>query len=99
MLPTDTSPNHDIELNVNASIKPSVSQSDDNTVTDPPSVPNEVPKTQAHLQLICAGFSFFYAGTNDGTTGPLLPYILQGYHISTSLITVMWVHIAITGLA
>jgi len=44
-----------------------------------------------YLKLACAGFSFFYAGTNDGTIGPLLPYILRRYHISTGLVTVMYV--------
>ncbi|KIW17648.1 hypothetical protein PV08_04843 [Exophiala spinifera] len=43
------------------------------------------------LKLICAGFSFFYAGTNDGTTGPLIPYMLRNYHASTALITVIYV--------
>ncbi|KIW96745.1 uncharacterized protein Z519_02136 [Cladophialophora bantiana CBS 173.52] len=47
--------------------------------------------TRSYLKLICAGFSFFYAGTNDGTTGPLLPYMLQRYNISTGLITVIYV--------
>ncbi|KAK6376328.1 hypothetical protein LTS17_006923 [Exophiala oligosperma] len=43
------------------------------------------------LKLVCAGFSFFYAGTNDGTVGPLIPYMLRRYHVSTGLITVIYV--------
>ncbi|KEF62202.1 uncharacterized protein A1O9_00174 [Exophiala aquamarina CBS 119918] len=43
-----------------------------------------------YLKLACAGFSFFYAGTNDGTIGPLLPYILRRYNISTGLVTVTY---------
>jgi hypothetical protein len=48
------------------------------------------PTPQSYLKLICAGFSFFYAGTNDGTLGPLLPYMLQSYGLSTGLVTVMY---------
>jgi hypothetical protein len=48
------------------------------------------PATQSYLKLIAAGFSFFYAGSNDGTIGPSLPYILQHYHLSTSLVTTMY---------
>lgn len=60
--------------------------------------PHEGPETQSQkldrrsiLKLVCAGFSFFLAGTNDGTTGPLLPYMLHEYNISTGLVTVMCV--------
>ena len=42
------------------------------------------------LKLICADFSFFYAGTNDGTIGPLLPYILRRYKVDSALATVMF---------
>lgn len=42
-------------------------------------------------KLVCAGFSFFFAGTNDGSLGPLLPYMLHRYNISTALVTVMCV--------
>lgn len=52
--------------------------------------PEQPPITHPYLKLFCAGFSFFYAGTNDGTTGPLLPYMLQTYHVSTGLVTVMY---------
>jgi hypothetical protein len=51
-----------------------------------------------YLKLACAGFSFFYAGTNDGTLGPLLPYILRRYNISTGLVTVMYAHASSTPL-
>ncbi|KAL2404012.1 Cutinase transcription factor 1 beta [Exophiala dermatitidis] len=60
--------------------------------------PHEGPETQSQkldrrsiLKLVCAGFSFFFAGTNDGTTGPLLPYMLHEYNISTGLVTVIYV--------
>jgi hypothetical protein len=47
------------------------------------------PVTRLHLKLLSAGFSFFVAGTNDGSMGALLPYILQDYRIGTSLIAVL----------
>ncbi|KAJ9602295.1 hypothetical protein H2200_013150 [Cladophialophora chaetospira] len=53
--------------------------------------PEQHSTAHSHLKLICAGFSFFYAGTNDGTTGPLLPYMLERYSISTGLVTVIYV--------
>lgn len=45
-----------------------------------------------NLKLLSAGFSFFVAGTNDGSMGPLLPYMLQYYAIDTSLIALMFVN-------
>jgi hypothetical protein len=41
------------------------------------------------LKLLGAGFSFFVAGTNDGSIGALIPYILSSYHIGTSLIAIL----------
>jgi hypothetical protein len=82
-------PEHDVELVSSANVKTDVGFADHGSIADARPDSEGIPKTQAYLQLICAGFSFLYAGTNDGTTGPLLPYMLQEYHISTSLITVM----------
>jgi fucose permease len=42
------------------------------------------------LKLLSAGFSFFVAGTNDGSMGALRPYILASYHIRTSFIAVLY---------
>lgn len=59
-----------------------------------PAVIQPQPKApRPYLKLVCAGFSFFYAGTNDGTIGPLLPYILRRYNISTGLVTVMYANL------
>ena len=44
------------------------------------------------LKLFCAGFSFFFAGTNDGSLGPLIPYLLKDYNISTSSIAILYDH-------
>lgn len=44
-----------------------------------------------YLKLVSAGFSFFVAGINDGSLGPLIPYIRQAYHIDTNLVAVVYV--------
>lgn len=43
-----------------------------------------------YSKLFSAGFSFFVAGTNDGSLGALLPYILSTYHIGTSFIAILY---------
>lgn len=40
-------------------------------------------------KLIVAGFSFFCAGVNDGTLGPLIPYILATFKIGTGEVAAM----------
>lgn len=45
-----------------------------------------------NLKLFSAGFSFFVAGTNDGSMGALLPYMLEYYGIDTSLVAVMYIN-------
>lgn len=42
------------------------------------------------LKLIAAGYSFFCAGVNDGSLGPLIPYLLRTYNISTNLVAVVY---------
>lgn len=55
--------------------------------------PTEFPPDEATalplLKLLSAGFSFFVAGTNDGSIGALIPYILSSYHIGTSIIAIL----------
>ena len=41
------------------------------------------------LRLICAGYSFFCAGVNDGSLGPLIPYLIRSYSISTSFVSIV----------
>lgn len=61
------------------------------------SVPAEVPPVDAVdaqsdasiPKLVVAGFSFFCAGVNDGTLGPLIPYMLITFGIGTGEIAVM----------
>ncbi|KAI2641859.1 MFS general substrate transporter [Hypomontagnella submonticulosa] len=42
------------------------------------------------LKLIVAGYSFFCAGVNDGTLGPLIPYILGSFAIGTGEIAIIY---------
>jgi hypothetical protein len=42
------------------------------------------------LKLLSCGFSFFVAGTMDGSLGPLIPYMLRSYNIGTSFISIMY---------
>ncbi|KAI1404574.1 MFS general substrate transporter [Hypoxylon fuscum] len=42
------------------------------------------------LKLIVAGYSFFCAGVNDGTLGPLIPYILSSFGIGTGEIAIIY---------
>jgi len=41
------------------------------------------------LKLISAGFSFFVAGVNDGSMGPLVPYFMREYQINTTIVSVL----------
>jgi hypothetical protein len=43
------------------------------------------------IKTVVAGFSFFFAGTNDGSLGPLTPYILKTYHVGTEYVALMYV--------
>lgn len=40
-------------------------------------------------KILAAGFSFFFAGTNDGSLGALIPYILRTYHVGTEYVALM----------
>lgn len=42
------------------------------------------------LKLVVAGYSFFCAGVNDGTLGPLIPYIISSFGIGTGEIAIMY---------
>jgi hypothetical protein len=42
------------------------------------------------LKLLSCGFSFFVAGTMDGSLGPLIPYMLRSYNVGTNFISIMY---------
>lgn len=41
------------------------------------------------LRVFAASISFFFAGSNDGSLGPLTPYILRTYHVGTEYVALM----------
>ncbi|KAJ0276505.1 hypothetical protein COL940_008234 [Colletotrichum noveboracense] len=45
---------------------------------------------QTLLKLIAAGFAFFVSGVNDGSVGPLLPYMIRDYNISTAVVSIIY---------
>lgn len=56
--------------------------------------PTEPPREQkidkaTLLKLIASGFGFFISGVNDGSVGPLLPYMIQDYNINTAVVSIM----------
>ena len=57
-----------------------------------PSVPDEqLPlDRRTILKLLSAGFSFFFAGCNDGSIGTLIPYLLRAYNIDTSFVAIIY---------
>ncbi|KAH7082750.1 major facilitator superfamily domain-containing protein [Paraphoma chrysanthemicola] len=42
------------------------------------------------LKVIAASFSFFLAGSNDGSLGALTPYILRTYHVGTEYVALIY---------
>ncbi|KAF6815640.1 Bypass of stop codon protein 6-like protein 5 [Colletotrichum plurivorum] len=52
--------------------------------------PEEKLDTATLLKLIAAGFGFFVSGVNDGSVGPLLPYMLRDYNISTAVVSIIY---------
>ncbi|KAI0129327.1 MFS general substrate transporter [Hypoxylon sp. NC0597] len=42
------------------------------------------------LKLVVAGYSFFCAGVNDGTLGPLIPYIISSFRIGTGEVAIIY---------
>lgn len=55
--------------------------------TQPEEGPSEGLGKLAYLRLISAAFSFFVAGTNDGSIGALIPYVIREYNISTAIVS------------
>lgn len=39
------------------------------------------------LKLLSSGFCFFVAGTNDGSIGALIPYVIHEYHINNAIVS------------
>ncbi|KAL7920399.1 MFS general substrate transporter [Trichoderma austrokoningii] len=55
--------------------------------TQPEQGPGESLGKLDYLRLIAAGVSFFVAGTNDGSIGALIPYVIREYNASTAIVS------------
>lgn len=55
--------------------------------TQPEEGPSETLGKLEYLRLIAAGVSFFVAGTNDGSIGALIPYVIREYNVSTAIVS------------
>lgn len=42
------------------------------------------------LKLMAAGFSFFVSGTNDGSIGALIPYVLRDHDLTTAVASIVY---------
>ncbi|MCJ1318121.1 hypothetical protein MMC15_003448 [Xylographa vitiligo] len=80
----------DIELNtlhVGPPLEDPTSEAPENAF----SAEGPIPLTRGiKIKLLSAGFSFFFAGTNDGSLGPLVPYTIITYNISTTFVAVIY---------
>ncbi|KAK8135435.1 MFS general substrate transporter [Apiospora sp. TS-2023a] len=43
-----------------------------------------------YFKLLVAGFSYLCAGVNDGTLGPLIPHIIDTFHIGTGEVAIIY---------
>lgn len=55
-------------------------QEQNSTAEEPP---------QPWMKIFSVGFSFFCAGINDSTLGPLIPYLLVSFSIGTGMVAVL----------
>ncbi|KAK8017456.1 hypothetical protein PG993_013782 [Apiospora rasikravindrae] len=62
---------------------PTVVQQDVTVVDQAPAVP--------YFKLLVAGFSYVCAGVNDGTLGPLIPHMINTFHIGTGEVAIIYV--------
>ena len=43
------------------------------------------------IKILAVGFSYIFAGLNDGSLGALTPYILRTYRVGTEYVALMYV--------
>ena len=53
------------------------------------SAPAEAKTKTPVAKLITCAYSFFISGVNDGTLGPLIPYVLSDFDLGTSHVAFM----------
>lgn len=66
------------------------------SANNPSPVPQDAPEGDGLdgatvLKLMAAAFSFFMSGISDGSIGPLIPYIIREYNLSTAIVSIMYV--------
>jgi fucose permease len=64
---------------------PTIDNEQDNSPHD---IPQEVPLGTT-MKFLAASFSFFVAGVNDGSIGPIIPSVIREHNISTAAISSM----------
>ncbi|TKX27114.1 hypothetical protein C1H76_0588 [Elsinoe australis] len=64
---------------------------DDSTVTIGQATPDESPLESPTWKIITCAYSFFISGVNDGVFGPLVPYILRNFRLSTGELAYLYV--------
>ena len=89
----------DIELRT-LNIKPAIAPPEPEVPQDALSTQQSPALTrQVRIRVLSAGFSFFFAGMNDGSLGPLVPYMLRTYNIGTSFVAVMYAQHYLSGFS
>ncbi|KAL0574334.1 hypothetical protein V5O48_007616 [Marasmius crinis-equi] len=67
--------------------EPSPSKAD----SEAPFTQTKAQETTANIQLATLFWTLFLAGWNDGTTGPLLPRIQEVYHVSDTIVSLIFI--------
>lgn len=50
---------------------------------------DHVLKKRDTAKILAIGFSFLFAGLNDGSLGALTPYVIRTYHVGTEMVALM----------
>ncbi|KAF2656478.1 MFS general substrate transporter [Lophiostoma macrostomum CBS 122681] len=84
---TDQSPNQHTDDVVLQNLDSGLHQTD-----SPVAVQSAIPSIDRRtlLQLLVAGFSYFFAGGNDGSLGSVTPYILRTYGVGTQYVAIIY---------
>lgn len=64
---------------------------DNGTLAVGQATPDESPLESPTWKIITCAYSFFISGVNDGVLGPLVPYILRSFRLSTGELAYLYV--------
>lgn len=79
-----------IELHEHSAKRPENVDSEGNAIGSQQQVDAVAPMTKADLiRVFTAGYAFFCAGVNDGSLGPIIPYLLRSYNIGTNFVSIV----------